>query len=50
MTAAQLGLLAHSSGFAWDEALLVAFPVLTLVGLLALARRRVQRANPPDDQ
>ncbi|MET0325711.1 MAG: hypothetical protein ABW219_10845 [Ilumatobacteraceae bacterium] len=35
-------LLAHQGG--WDEILLVAGPILVVVGLLALARRRVTRA------
>jgi hypothetical protein len=34
-----LGLLAHQGG--WDEILLVLGPIAVIVGLLALARRRV---------
>ena len=39
-------LLAHQGG--WDEILLVAGPIIVIVGLLALAKRRVDRtpANP----
>jgi hypothetical protein len=37
-------LLAHQGG--WDEILLVAGPILAIVGLLALAKRRVDRAAP----
>ena len=40
--------LAHQGG--WDEILLVAGPIALVVGLLALARRRVIRAeaaHPP---
>jgi len=36
------GLLAHQGG--WDEILLVAGPILVIVGLLWLAKRRVDRA------
>ena len=35
-------LIAHQGG--WDEILLVAAPIAVVVGLLALARRRVTRA------
>ncbi|MET0145641.1 MAG: hypothetical protein ABW328_12775 [Ilumatobacteraceae bacterium] len=35
--------LAHQGG--WDEMLLVAGPIALVVGLLALARRRVTRAE-----
>ena len=35
--------LAHQGG--WDEILLVAAPIAVVVGLLALARRRVTRAE-----
>jgi len=37
-------LLAHQGG--WDEILLVVVPIAIVVGLLALARRRVTRAAP----
>ena len=46
--------LAHQGG--WDEILLVVAPIAVVVGLLALARRRVMRAPPtavdptPDDR
>jgi hypothetical protein len=36
--------LAHQGG--WDEILLIAGPIIVVVGLLALARRRVTRAQP----
>ena len=36
-------LIAHQGG--WDEILLVAAPIAVVVGLLALARRRVTRAE-----
>ena len=36
-------MLAHQGG--WDEILLVAGPIAVVVGLLALARRRVTRAE-----
>jgi hypothetical protein len=45
-------LLAHQGG--WDEMLLVAGPIVVVVGLLWLARRRVTRMteatpdHPPD--
>jgi hypothetical protein len=38
MTATEL--LAHQGG--WDEFLLIAGPMLAIVGLLAVARRRVK--------
>ena len=34
--------IAHASGFAWDEALLIAAPLAVIAGLLALARHRVR--------
>ena len=37
-------LLAHESGFSWDEALIVLTPLVVVGALLWLARRRV-RAN-----
>jgi hypothetical protein len=39
-------ILAHQGG--WDEILLVAGPILVIVGLLTLAKRRVD-ANGPDN-
>jgi hypothetical protein len=36
-------LLAHQGG--WDELLLVAGPVLVIIGLLAVAKRRVDRIS-----
>jgi hypothetical protein len=36
-------IIAHQGG--WDEILLVAGPIFVVVGLLALARRRVTRAE-----
>jgi hypothetical protein len=44
-----VALLAHQGG--WDEALLIAGPILAIVGLLILAKRRVDaagRAQSPD--
>jgi hypothetical protein len=35
-------LLAHQGG--WDEFLLVAAPIVVIVGVLALVKRRVERA------
>lgn len=43
--AAGAALLAHQGG--WDEFLLVAGPILIIVGLLRLAKRRVERTAPP---
>jgi hypothetical protein len=40
-------LVAHQGG--WDEILLVVGPILAIVGLLALAKRRVDRATPRPD-
>lgn len=39
--------LAHQGG--WDEILLIAGPIIVVVGLLALARRRVIRAERAND-
>jgi hypothetical protein len=44
-------LLAHQGG--WDEILLIAGPIVVVVGLLALARRRVTRhrgSEPTHDE
>ena len=35
------GLIAHQGG--WDEILLIAGPILVIVGLLALVKRRLDR-------
>jgi hypothetical protein len=43
-------LVAHQGG--WDEALFVVIPMLVIIGLLRLARRRAERMThpqPPDD-
>jgi hypothetical protein len=37
--------LAHASGFSWDEALLVFGPLAVIVALLVVARRRAIRAG-----
>ena len=37
--------LAHQGG--WDELLLVAGPILVIVGILAVVKRRVDRMHPP---
>jgi hypothetical protein len=37
--------LAHQGG--WDEILLVAGPILVIVGILAVVKRRVDRMHPP---
>lgn len=37
--------LAHQGG--WDELLLVAGPILLIVGILAVVKRRVDRMQPP---
>jgi hypothetical protein len=39
-------IIAHQGG--WDEVLLVGAPILIIVGLLALAKRRVDRIRPDD--
>lgn len=41
-----LALLAHQGG--WDEILLVLGPILIIVGLLRLAKNRVERDNQTD--
>jgi hypothetical protein len=41
-------LLAHQGG--WDELLLVAGPIVVIIGVLAIAKRRVERsARSPHD-
>jgi hypothetical protein len=45
-------LLAHASGFSWDESLLVLAPLVVIGGLLWLANRRAARLQDrePDDE
>ena len=38
-------LLAHQGG--WDEMLLVLGPILLIIGILAVVKRRVDRMGPP---
>ncbi len=49
--AAALSLLAHQGG--WDEILLVGGPIVLIIGVLAIAKRRVdrmhERADLPDE-
>ena len=33
-------MIAHASGFSWDEALLILGPIAVIVALLAVARKR----------
>ena len=42
-TATSMALLAHQGG--WDEVLLIAGPIVIIVGLLWLAKRRVDAAH-----
>jgi hypothetical protein len=42
-------LLAHASGFSWDESLLVLAPLVVIGGLLWLANRRAARLQEPGD-
>jgi hypothetical protein len=39
-------LVAHQGG--WDELLLVGVPILVIIGLLAIAKRRVDRIHPDE--
>jgi hypothetical protein len=41
-------ILAHASGFSWDEALLVLAPLVVIGGLLWLANRRAARLHERD--
>jgi len=41
-------ILAHQGG--WDEILLVAGPIAVVAGLLALAKRRIERTGPTVDE
>jgi sugar phosphate permease len=43
MTASIIALLAHQGG--WDEILLVAGPIAVIVGLLAIVKKRLDRAT-----
>lgn len=45
-TGSQINLLAHQGG--WDEILLIGGPMLIIVGLLWLAKRRVDAAAAAD--
>ena len=38
-------ILAHQGG--WDEMLLVIGPIILIVGILAVVKRRVDRMGPP---
>ena len=38
-------LLAHQGG--WDEILLVLGPIILIIGILAVVKRRVDRMGPP---
>lgn len=38
-------ILAHQGG--WDEMLLVIGPILLIIGILAVVKRRVDRMGPP---
>ena len=40
-------MIAHASGFSWDEALLILGPILVIVALLAVARKRAASGNVP---
>ena len=40
-----LTLLAHQGG--WDEILLVLGPIILIIGILAVVKRRVDRMGPP---
>jgi hypothetical protein len=42
MTASIIALLAHQGG--WDEILLIAGPIAVIVGLLAIVKKRLDRA------
>ena len=42
MTTSIIALLAHQGG--WDEILLVAGPIVVIVGLLAIVKKRLDRA------
>ncbi len=42
-----VALLAHEGG--WDEILLVAVPIVVIIGLLAVAKRRVDAQMPAAD-
>ena len=43
MTTSIIALLAHQGG--WDEILLVAGPIAVIVGLLAIVKKRLDRAT-----
>jgi len=41
--------IAHASGFSWDEALLILGPIAVIVALLAVARKRAASGIVPDE-
>ena len=43
--AAVCAILAHQGG--WDEMLLVLGPIVVIIGILAVVKRRVDRMGPP---
>ena len=43
--AAVSAILAHQGG--WDEMLLVLGPIILIIGILAVVKRRVDRMGPP---
>ena len=44
-TLGRAALVAHQGG--WDEVLLVAGPIVVIIAVLAVAKRRVDRWEPP---
>lgn len=44
-TLGRVALVAHQGG--WDEVLLVAGPIVVIIAVLAVAKRRVDRWEPP---
>jgi hypothetical protein len=47
LVAAAIPLLAHQGG--WDEVLLVGGPILVIIGILAVARHRVEAQAERED-
>jgi len=42
--------LAHATGFSWDEALMVLAPVAALMALLLVANNRAKKLRAPDER
>jgi hypothetical protein len=44
-----MALIAHASGFSWDEGILILGPLAVIAGLLAVASRRAKASGGLDE-